>query len=88
MWMAQCETTCRISFIGIGVQKTKMEQKPVFLQNTLSRGFDYRTRAATTGSIVLNQPTSGDISRGAFIVKSKRMWNSLPPQVKQAEIQV
>ena len=67
------------------VFKTKVEQKPVFLHQTLSRSFNYRTRAASTGSIVLNKPTSGEISRDAFITKSTRMWNSLPPQIKQAE---
>jgi hypothetical protein len=67
------------------VFKTKMEQKTVFLSKIVSRTFNCRTRASSTGSLVMNQKISGDISRDAFISKSTRMWNTLPPQIKQAE---
>ena len=43
--------------------KTKQEQKPEFLHNILSKSFNYRTRAASTGSLFFNQSISGDISR-------------------------
>ena len=64
--------------------KTKQEQKPEFLHKTLSKSFNYRTRAASTGSLVFNQSISGGISRNSFIAKSTRIWNTLPPQIKQA----
>ena len=66
------------------VYKTKSEQKPVFLHETLSKSFSYRTRASSTGSILLNQPSTGDISKESFVYKSTRMWNSLPPHIRKA----
>ena len=65
--------------------KCKKEQKPVFLFKTLSQEFNYRTRAATTGSIVFNHAISSDIAKSAFIARSTQLWNSLPPQIKQAD---
>ena len=69
----------------VQIFKTKQEQKPVFLHNILSKTFNYRTRAASTGSLVLNQAITGDISRDSFLAKSTRRWNTLPPHIKQAE---
>ena len=65
--------------------KTKTEHKPVFLHKAISRIFNYRTRAYSTGSLVLNQAISGDISKDSFLARSTKMWNTLPPHIKQAE---
>ena len=64
--------------------KSNLEKKPVFLQKYLTKTFTYRTRAASTGCIVANQKTTKDISKESFIIKSTKMWNVLPPQIKQA----
>ena len=69
----------------IMIFKVKLEQKPVFLQQHLSQRFNYRTRFASTGSVVFNQKNSCDISKHSFLVRSTERWNSLPPHIKQAE---
>ena len=66
------------------VFKSKLEKKPVFLQKYLSKPFNYRTRASSTGCIVLNEKTTSDISKDSFLLKSTKMWNLLPPHIKQA----
>ena len=65
--------------------KTKVVQKPAFLHKTLRKTFNYRTRAASSGSIVFNYSISGDIAKSAFICRSTKLWNTLPTHVKQAE---
>ena len=67
----------------VQVFKVKSEQKPVFLYNTLSKSFNYRTRAASTGSLVDNNKTSNEISKDAFLFKSTKLWNSLQPSIRQ-----
>jgi hypothetical protein len=69
----------------VTVFKAKLEQKPAFLQKIISQKFNCNTRAATSGSIVFNQSISGDIAKLAFISRSTKLWNTLPPQIKQAE---
>jgi hypothetical protein len=64
--------------------KTKLEKKPVSLYKTLNKKFNYQTRAATSGSVLFNHSISGDIAKMAFISRSTKVWNTLPPQVKQA----
>ena len=66
------------------VFKTRMEQKPVFLHRILTKQFNYRTRAASSGSVVFNHSISGDVAKTAFISRSTKEWNNLPPQIKQA----
>jgi hypothetical protein len=58
--------------------KTKVVQKPAFLQKTLRKTFNYRTSAAIYS-------ISGDIAKSAFICRSTKLWNTLPTHVKQAE---
>ena len=64
--------------------KTRMEQKPVFLHRILTKQFNYRTRLASSGSVVFNHSISGEVAKTAFISRSTREWNNLPPQIKQA----
>ena len=59
--------------------KARMEQKPVFLHRTLTKEFNYKTRASTSGSIVFNHSISGDVAKTAFISRSTKVWNTLPP---------
>ena len=65
--------------------KTKLEQKPVFLHKNLSQNFKYRTRLASSGSFMFNHSISEGISKNSFNTRSTKMWNSLPPHLKQAE---
>jgi hypothetical protein len=66
--------------------KTKLEEKPAFLNKTLFlQKFNYKTRAATSGSVVFNHSISWDIAKMAFISRSTKVWNTLPPPIKQAE---
>ena len=62
------------------VYKTKTEQKPVFLAESLSKPFQIRTRAASTGALVDNLKTTSDISKFSFMSISTK----LPPQIRQA----
>ena len=66
------------------VYKTKTEQKPVFLAESLSKPFQIRTRAASTGALVDNLKTTSEISKLSFISISTKLWNTLPPQIRQA----
>ena len=66
------------------VFKTIMEQKPVFLHIILTKQFNYRTRAASSGSVVFNHSISGLVAKTAFISRSTREWSNLPPQIKHA----
>ena len=77
------EWTISLSFLLLGF-KSKLEKKPVFLQKYLSKPFNYRTRASLTGCIVQNEKTTTDISKDSFLLKSTKMWNLLPPHIKQA----
>ena len=65
--------------------KAKSDKKPVFMEKAISKTFQYRTRASTSGCILENEKISSDISKESFLIKSTRMWNRLPPHVKQAE---
>ena len=64
--------------------KTRIEQKPVFLYRTLAKEFNYRTRAASTGSIVFNNSISSDVAKTAFVTRSTKIWNTLPPHVRKS----
>ena len=48
------------------VYKTKTEQKPVFLSESLSKPFQIRTRAASTGVLVDNLKTTNVISKFSY----------------------
>jgi uncharacterized membrane protein YdbT with pleckstrin-like domain len=69
----------------VQVFKAKSEQKPVFLHKTVSKTFNYKTRASSTGSWVDNNKTSSDIAKDAFLSKSTKLWNALHPAIRQAE---
>jgi hypothetical protein len=68
----------------VQVYKTLCSQKPVTLHNTLSKSFSYRTRAASTGALVDNIKSTSEISKQSFLVCSTKLWNELPPLVRQA----
>ena len=68
----------------VQVYKTLHSMKPVTLHNTLSKSFSYRTRAASTGAMVDNNRNTSDISKQSFLVCSTKLWNELPPTVRQA----
>ena len=74
------------------VYKTKTEQKPVFLSESLSKPFQIRTRAASTGVLVDNLKTTSVISKFSFMSISTKLWNTLPSQIrysrKSPEVQV
>ena len=65
--------------------KTITEQKPVFLHKTLSKRFNYNTRAAAGGSIVFNHAISGDIAKSGYVCRSTLAWNLLPTHVRRAD---
>ena len=69
----------------VQIFKTKQEQKPRFLFNALSKSFNYRTRAASTGSLVDNIKTTSEICKDSFLSKSTKTWNILHPSVRQAK---
>ena len=69
----------------VQIYKTLKEEKPVSLYRKLSRTFSYQTRAATTGALVDNYRTRGDISRESFLVRATKLWNKLPASVRQSE---
>ena len=68
----------------VQVYKTLCSQKPVTLHNILSKSFSYRTRAASTGALVDNIKSTSEISKQSFLVCSTKLWNELPPEVRQA----
>ena len=70
---------------AVQIYKTLKKEKPVSLYRRLSRTFNYRTRAATTGAIVDNYRTRRDITREAFVVRGTKLWNQLPASVRQSE---
>ena len=70
---------------AVQIFKTLKEEKPVSLYRRLSRTFSYRTRAATTGAIVDNYRTRGDISMESFVVRGTKLWNKLPASVRQSQ---
>ena len=65
------------------VFKMKNTGKPVCFQEIVKKPFPYETRQATGNGIVENQCISRDITKKAFVNKSTKMWNSLPPQICQ-----
>ena len=69
---------------AVQIYKTLREAKPVSLYRKLSRTFSYRTRAATTGALVDNFRTRGDISKESFLVRATKLWNKLPASVRQS----
>jgi hypothetical protein len=69
----------------VQIFKTLSEQKPVSLFKSLSKSFTQRTRAASTGGLVDNYRTTRDITKESFLVRSTKVWNSLPPATRQAE---
>ena len=69
----------------VQIFKKLKEEKPVSLYRRLSRTFSYQTRAATTGALVENYRTRGDISRESFLVRATKLWNKLPASVRQSE---
>ena len=69
----------------VKVYKTLCSKKPVTLHNTLSKSFSYRTRAATTGALVDNNKSMSEISKQSYLVCSTKLWNDLPPAIRQAK---
>ena len=84
MWLAEREPASGIP-LPCDDLKAKSDKKPVFMEKAISKTFQYRTRASTSGCILENEKISSDISKESFLIKSTRMWNRLPPHVKQAE---
>ena len=82
-WMSVKQLAAYHSLVQ--VYKTKHEKKPVFLSKSISKSFLQNTRAASTGALVDNQKTKSDISKYSFISISTKLWNQLPPQIRQAE---
>ena len=66
------------------VYKTLREKKPVSLYKSLSKSFTYRTRAASTGALVDNYRTTKDLTKGSFLIRATKAWNTLPPEVRVA----
>ena len=67
----------------VQVFKVKSSKKPVFLNEIASKSFGYPTRASTSGSLVVNKKTTNDISKDAFLFRSTKLWNNLPPSIKK-----
>ena len=67
----------------VQVFKVKSSKKPVFLNEIASKSFGYPTRASTSGSLVVNKKTTNDISKDAFLFRSTKLWNILPPSIRK-----
>ena len=67
----------------VQVFKVKSSKKPVFLNEIASKSFGYPTRASTSGSLVVNKKTTNEISKDAFLFRSTKLWNILPPSIRK-----
>ena len=70
---------------AVQIFKILKEEKPVALYRRISKTFSYRTRAASTGALVDNHRTRGEISKESFLVRATKLWNKLPASVRQSE---
>ena len=66
------------------VYKVKQNGKPSFLNKKFSRDFKYRTRQAASNDFVVMETPKCEIGRKSFINTSRKLWNSLPAELKRA----
>ena len=67
------------------VFKIKKESKPASLKLKFRDNFAYRTRQATSNSIVRCETPRTEMSNKAFVLNSTVVWNTLPPELRKLE---
>ena len=69
------------------VYKVKQNGKPSYLNERLSTDFKYRTRQAASNSLVVMDTPRSEVGRTSFVNTSRRLWNSLPAELKKTSQQ-
>ena len=67
------------------VYKIRTEGKPVYFVDKFSSLFYYRTRLSSTGGIRKEKKLTHSETQNSFVPASIKLWNELPPDVRQAE---
>ena len=69
----------------VQVFKTRLERKPVYLYDKLSKSFSYRTRLASENGIRETETIKSDLRKKGFVHRSTQQWNNLPLNLKNLE---
>ena len=64
------------------VFKIKQDGKPRYLNEKLSKSFNYETRLAKTNAIRKTEKIGSDYRKSSFIPRSSDQWNILPTKIR------
>ena len=67
------------------VFKIRSDGKPVYFVEKFKSLFNYRTRLASSGGIQEQKVVNHSETKNSFVQDSIRLWNNLPPRIRQAE---
>ena len=67
------------------VFKIRSDGKPVYFVEKFNSLFSYRTRLASSGGLQEQKVLNHLETKKSFVHDSKRLWNNLPPRIRQAE---
>ena len=65
--------------------KIKIDKKPVYFHQKLSKHFKYRTRLASTNGVKINVKITKELSYQNFLYRFSQHWNELPVDLRQTE---
>ena len=62
--------------------KVKLDRKPVYLFDKISKEFEHKTRLATSNGIKETEKIKSDERKKSFIPRATRQWNHLPVSLR------
>ena len=63
--------------------KIKLDKKPVYFHQKLSKHFSYNTRLASNNRVKLDQKVTRQLSYQNFLYRFSKYWNELPDELRQ-----